>query len=251
MGLGTHQQLLESKVIFDLPPKDAVIELGNIKRVVLVNNVEIIDDAAIVNGYLHMSIVYNTVNKKDLKNNKDNSSNKEKNEKNDQNEQNEQNEQDGQNENSNASSKNDTQDRYANYRSYYVGWKQSASSRDQNDNKKNKDKKSDRSSKKQGDSKDNKSQKNEQIVVDGVVRQSNLWIPFESIIFVPGATKGDSFQVVSSNVETEAIAQTMIYGDENDDESENVSDTILAPFNMSLIKGFYERDLIKIEINVC
>lgn len=271
MGLGTHKQLLESKVVFDLPPKDAVIGLGNIKRVVLVNDVEIIKDAAIINGYLHMSIVYNTVNKNDFNSYKDSSSKKEKNNsqskdnKDDKNNKDNNGDKDNKDNKDNKESYNDTGSRYPDYSSYFVGRQESSSSKDQKDeneqndqkNQKNssdnKDKSDDHDNKKQCNRKENKCSKKKKIVVDGVVRQSNIWIPFESIIFVPGANKGDSYQIISSKVAVDVLAQTMIYDDDNideQDEQEKKADAVITPFNMSLIKGFYERDLINIEISV-
>ena len=213
MGLETHQQLLESKVIFSLPSNDAVIGVSNITRSVLIDKVDMITGAAIVNGYLQMTVLYNTIAKKDAagdKSNKENSNTDEKSDKDTTLEAS------STSKDSSKTSKNSKED---------------SKSKEQDNNKKNEDKNNSK-----------EESKPQQIQVDGVVRQANVWVPFEFVVLTPGVNKGDSYKKVSANIGKEVFEQIMLYDDD--------SEVVLEPGKTPFIVGLYERNLININIEV-
>lgn len=186
MGQGSYQELIENQVIFELPPKDGVIEIANVKRTVEISKVDIITDNAIVKGFLHTSVLYNTVPRREGHSLKKDESNE-------------------------KDSRNDRDSR--------------------GDRDKNKDR-----------DKIISDPVDEKFVVDGVVRHSNSWIPFEFLISIPGAKKGDKYKIDYAGVAQDAFVQTIIYDDEDS--------RVFGPQNKPFIKGFTEKDTVKVTITV-
>lgn len=180
MNQGSYQELIENQVIFALPPKDGVIEIANVKRNVEISQVDIITDNAIVKGFLHTSVLYNTVPRKE----------------------------------GHSLRKDDYDDK---------------------DGKNEKDGRGDRD-KVDCDPIDKK------YIVDGVVRHSNSWIPFEFLIPVQGAKKGDNYKIEYAGVAQDAFVQCIIYDEEDS--------RVFGPQNNPFIKGFKEKDTVKVAINV-
>lgn len=186
MGQGSYQELIENQVIFALPPKDGVIEIANVKRTVEISKVDIITDNAIVKGFLHTSVLYNTVPRRE----------------------------------GHSLKKDDCCDK---------------------DNRNEKDSRGDRDRDKSKD-KEICDSLDKKFVVDGVVRHSNSWIPFEFLISIPGAKKGDKYKIEYAGVAQDAFVQTIIYDDEDC--------RVFGPQNKPFIKGFKEKDTVKVTITV-
>jgi hypothetical protein len=77
IGKGIGQELIERKIVFNPPKKDVVVELISIDKEVKITDAEVGMNSVIVNGFVHNSIMYKTINrphgdKDDNKDGKDN-----------------------------------------------------------------------------------------------------------------------------------------------------------------------------------
>ena len=157
---GSNGELIKKKVIFAPPKHDGIVQITERKDDVIIKNAEVVQngDYVLVNGYLNKSIVYNTTNKAQL--NKLMGNEKE--------EENKKNE---------DSDKNDSENE--------------EQGKDDKNNKDDKNKKDD----KKGVQCESINSELESMAVDGVVRHTTVWIPFEILIYTKGAVEGNTVTV--------------------------------------------------------
>lgn len=69
IGKVTRKELIERKIIFDAPKKDAVLKVINVQNEIEIKDIKVTSGTILVNGYLNSCIMYSTIKRPPMENN--------------------------------------------------------------------------------------------------------------------------------------------------------------------------------------
>lgn len=208
---GNNGEFIKRKIIFAPPPHDAVVSVTSVKNNVIVDSAEIVElGFVLVKGYLNKSIEYNTANRgmlKKLMGNEEKSEEKD-------------------------------SDKEVKVKEEQ---KDSDKEVEVKDEQKDSDKEKEKEKDKEKDKKKNKKEvvcesmmpEPQAMAIDGVVRHTTMWIPYDILVKVDGARVGDS--VTEASVEIKPLIDNKLV-------EELVED--------GLIVGAITNDVINVSITV-